>query len=355
MIAGFDRYYQIATLLPGRGPARRPAFRSSRQLDVEMAFPDREYLFALMERMMRADLARVRSASSSSTPFPRMTYDEAMLRYGSDKPDLRFGLEIEDATEVTRGSEFGVFANAPAVRFLRVPQEFSRAELDRLEEFAKEWGAKGLAYLVFDEDGRGALADREVPLRGRAGGVPVRARRRPCSSAPTSRRMVARVLGALRLHLGRELELIDDDAWRFLWVTDFPLFEWDEDDGALDGRAPPVHAADRRDGERLLDTDPGAARAVAYDLVGNGDRARRRLVPDPRARAAGAGLRPRSRSRRRSSAQKFGFLLDALAMGAPPHGGIALGHRPALDGAAATSRTSATRSRSRRTRPGSTR
>ena len=110
-----------------------------------------------------------------------------MLRYGSDKPDLRFGLEIQDATELTRGSEFGVFANAPAVRYLRVPQELSRAELDRLEAFAKEWGAKGLAYLVFDEEGEVRSPIAKFLSEERARGVPVRAGARPCSSAPTSR------------------------------------------------------------------------------------------------------------------------------------------------------------------------
>src|SRR6266508_3518366 len=120
------------------------------QLDVEMAFPDLEYLFALTERTFTRiwdECIGVRL----EPPFPRMTWDEAQVRYGSDKPDLRFGLEIEDASEATRESKFRVFAEAPAVRFIRVPQGFSRAELERLEDFAKEWGAKGLAYLVFDE------------------------------------------------------------------------------------------------------------------------------------------------------------------------------------------------------------
>src|SRR5439155_15561435 len=120
------------------------------QLDVETAFPDLEVLFALMERTVTRIWGECVDVELQP-PFERMTWDEAQLRYGSDKPDLRFGLEIEDATELTRGSEFGVFANAPAVRFVRVPQAFSRAELESLEATAKEWGAKGLAYIVYDE------------------------------------------------------------------------------------------------------------------------------------------------------------------------------------------------------------
>src|SRR5436305_13476196 len=117
-----------------------------------MAYPEREFLFYLIERTM-AHVCRECIGVEVEQPFQRMTWDEAQGRYGSDKPDLRFGLEIEDATEVTRGSQFGVFANAPCVRFVRVPQEFSRSDLERLEKVAREWGAKGLAYLVYDEEG----------------------------------------------------------------------------------------------------------------------------------------------------------------------------------------------------------
>src|SRR5918998_5754994 len=150
VIAGFDRYYQIAICFRDED-LRADRVQEITQLDVEMAFPDQEFLFALMERMVAAVWKECIGAELS-VPFPRMAYDEALARYGSDKPDLRFGLEIEDVTEVTRGSQFGVFANAPAVRSLTVPQELSRAELAALEERAKEWGAKGLAYLVFDAE-----------------------------------------------------------------------------------------------------------------------------------------------------------------------------------------------------------
>jgi aspartyl-tRNA synthetase len=255
-------------------------------------------------------------------PFQRMGWDEAQLRYGSDKPDLRFGLEIEDATELTRGAEFGVFANAPAVRFLRVPQAFSRAELEQLERFAKGWGAKGLAYLVYDDEGEVRspiakfLSEEELAhFRSDPGTTVLFGADEPA--------MVARVLGALRLHLGRELGLIDRDAWRFLWVTDFPLLEWDEDES----RWTAVHHPFTRPTDEtvdLVDTDPGAARAVAYDLVVNG------------IEIAGGSFRIHEPELQRKifdrlelspdeQRAKFGFLLDALAMGAPPHGGIASG------------------------------
>src|SRR5687767_12026738 len=151
MVAGFDRYYQIAICFRDED-LRADRVQEITQLDVEMSFPDQELLFALMETMY-ARIWRECLGIEIETPFPRLTFAEADRRFGSDKPDTRFGLEIEDATEVTRGSQFGVFAGAEAVRFLRVPQELSRGDLAKLEEVAKEWGAKGLAYLVFDEEG----------------------------------------------------------------------------------------------------------------------------------------------------------------------------------------------------------
>jgi len=320
VISGFERYYQIARCFRDED-LRADRLQELTQLDVEMAFPDREELFALMERTMQR-VWRECIEVEVDAPFQRMTWDEAQLRFGSDKPDLRFGLEIQDATEITRGSEFGVFANAPAVRFLRVPQELSRAELDRLEGFAKEWGAKGLAYLVYDEEGevRSPIAKflSEPELEAFSG--------EPATTVlfgADKPEMVARVLGALRLHLGRELDLIDREAWRFLWVTDFPLLEWDEQEQRWTAvHHPFTRPTDETAG--LIDTDPGAARAVAYDLVVNG------------IEIAGGSFRIHEPELQRKvfdrlelspeqQREKFGFLLDALAMGAPPHGGIASG------------------------------
>jgi aspartyl-tRNA synthetase len=151
VISGFERYYQIAICFRDED-LRADRVQEITQLDVEMAFPDLEFLLGLMETMV-STVWRECVDVELETPFARMTYAEADRRFGSDKPDLRFGLEIEDATSITRGSEFGVFAGAEAVRFLRVPRTYSRSELAELEEFAKQWGAKGLAYLVYDESG----------------------------------------------------------------------------------------------------------------------------------------------------------------------------------------------------------
>ena len=320
VISGFERYYQIARCFRDEDlRADRP--QELTQLDVEMAFPDQELLFELLERTMQR-VWRECLDIEVEAPFQRMSWDEAQERYGSDKPDLRFGLEIEDATELTRGSEFGVFAHAPCVRFLRVPQAFSRAELDRLEAFAKEWGAKGLAYLVYDEEGevRSPIAKflSEDELE--------RFRSEPATTVlfvADEPAKVARVLGALRLHLGRELELIDRDAWRFLWVTDFPLLEWDEEEG----RWTAVHHPFTRptdEGAALLEADPGAARAVAYDLIVNGIEIAGGSfrIHEPELQRRIFDLLQMSAEEQRA---KFGFLLDALSMGAPPHGGIASG------------------------------
>jgi aspartyl-tRNA synthetase len=320
VIAGFDRYYQIARCFRDED-LRADRVQEITQLDVEMAFPDTEFLFALMERMV-AGVWRECLGVELETPFPRLTFAEAEARFGTDKPDLRFGLELEDATEATRGSQFGVFAGAECVRFLRVPQAFSRAELERLEGVAKEWGAKGLAYLVWDEAGevRSPIAkflseDELAFFRAEPASTVLFGADRPD--------IVSRVLGALRLHLGRELALVDEEAWRFVWITDFPLLEWNEDERRWVARHHPF-TRPTKESEALLESDPAAALAVAYDLVGNGEE-----LGGGSVRIHEAELQARVFDVLRLSPEeqraKFGFLLDALAMGAPPHGGIAFG------------------------------
>ena len=320
VIAGFDRYFQIARCFRDED-LRADRVQEITQLDVEMAFPEREFLFELMERMIQ-EIWRHTIGVDIQAPFPRVTWAEADRRFGSDKPDLRFGLELEDATELTRGSEFGVFANASCVRFIRVPQEYSRTELVRLEEFAKEWGAKGLAYLVFDETGdvrspiAKFLSEEELEaFRGEPGSTVLFAADEPAQ--------VSRVLGPLRVHLGRELGLVDDEAWSFVWVTDFPMFEWHEDEG----RWGAVHHPFTRptpEWEERFDEKPGNALANAYDLVGNGNElgGGSFRMHEPELQARVFHVLQLSEEEQRA---KFGFLLDALAMGAPPHGGIAFG------------------------------
>jgi aspartyl-tRNA synthetase len=320
VIAGFERYYQIAICFRDED-LRADRVQEITQLDVEMAFPETEFILGLMEEMCR-EVWRACIGVELEPPFRRMTYDEAMLRFGTDKPDLRYGLELSDATEVTRGSEFGIFAGARAVSFLTVPQAFSRLELERLEEFAKQWGARGLAYLVYDEDGEVRspiakfLSETELAaFRADPGSTVLFGADDP--------KLVARVLGALREHLARELSLIDETRFEFVWITDFPMFEWSEEDSRWGAVHHPFTRPAPEWEERFSD-DPGAARALAYDLVANGNEigggSLRMHEPDLQSRVFEV-LQMSAEEQR----TKFGFLLDALAMGAPPHGGIAFG------------------------------
>jgi aspartyl-tRNA synthetase len=319
VISGFERYYQIARCFRDED-LRADRLQELTQLDVEMAFPDQEVLFALMEQIVER-IWRECISVEVTPPFQRLSFDEVDARYGSDKPDLRFELEIQEATELTRGSEFGVFANAPAVRYLSVPRELSRGELDKLEAMAKSWGAKGLAYIVFRADGEVSspiakfLSPQILEAVGEPGTTALFAADEP--------RMVSKVLGLLRLHLGRELGLIDESRWEFLWVTDMPLLRWEEDDQRWMAEHHPF-TRPNDEGLAQLETDPGAARAVAYDLVGNGIELAGGSfrIHEPKLQATIFDFLGISPEEQRS---RFGFLLDALAMGAPPHGGIASG------------------------------
>jgi aspartyl-tRNA synthetase len=320
VIGGFERYYQIARCFRDED-LRADRSHELTQLDVEMAFPDVEFILELMEKMVH-DIWSETLGVELETPFPRMPYGEAMLRFGTDKPDLRFGLEIEDATALTRGSEFKVFADAPAVRYLTVPHEYSRADLEKLEAFAKEWGAKGLAYVVYGADGEARspiakfLSEEELAaFRADPGSTALFGADEPDK--------VARVLGALRSRLGDELGLVEQDAFRWTWVTDFPMFEWSEEDE----RWTAVHHPFTRplpESEAMLDKDPGRALAVTYDLVGNGEE-----LGGGSVRIHEAELQAKVFDILQLSAEeqeaRFGFLLEALGMGAPPHGGIAFG------------------------------
>ena len=321
MVAGFDRYYQIAICFRDED-LRADRVQEITQLDVELSFPEREELFALVERMFAA-IWRECIGVEIGTPFPRMSYAEADRRYGSDKPDTRFELEIEDATDITRGSQFGVFANAAAVRFLRVPRTFSRADLAALEEIAKERGAKGLAYLVRDDESGEIrspiakfLSDAELEALRLAPGESLLF----CADEWD---VTSRVLGHLRVHLGRELELVDDDVFTFMWIDEFPMFEWDDDESRWNAKHHPFTRPTDEWRDRV-GTDPGHALAYAYDLVVNGNElgGGSFRIHEPHLQSEVFDTLSLSADEQRA---KFGFLLDALAMGAPPHGGIALG------------------------------
>jgi len=320
MIGGIDRYYQIATCWRDEDLRADRQFEF-RQLDLEMAFVEREDVLDVMERAVVASFDAL-GREAPPRPFPRIAFDEVMQRYGSDKPDLRFDLQIQDATAVTRESEFGVFKNADAVRYLVAPKAFSRAEIQRLEDLAKEWGAKGLATIVVDESGevRSPIAKFLSPAELAAFEAP------PGSTVlfgAGSDSAVLRVLGLLRLHLGRELELIDPKLDVFHWVLDFPLFEEDEETGAWTfmhhAFTAPVAGAEVWD-----ESNPLGVRGQHYDLIWNGTE-----LGSGSIRIHDVELQERvfrTIGLTEAEAQsKFGYLLEALAMGAPPHGGFAMG------------------------------
>jgi aspartyl-tRNA synthetase len=320
VVSGFERYYQIAICFRDED-LRADRVQEITQLDVEMAFPDREFLLELMQLMI-VEVWRVCLGVELKAPFPRLTFAEADRRFATDKPDIRFGLEVEDATAATRESRFAIFANAEAVRFLRVPQELTRRELDELEAFAKQWGAKGLAYLVAGEDGeiRSPIAKflSEDELR-----VFDPEPRTTLLFVADAWPQTSRVLGPLRSHLAERLGLADESRFEFVWVTDFPMFEWSEEDE----RWTAVHHPFTRptpEWEGAFDRDPGRAVAYAYDLIGNGNElgGGSFRIHEPELQARVFDLLKLAPHEQRA---KFGFLLDALAMGAPPHGGIAFG------------------------------
>jgi aspartyl-tRNA synthetase len=334
MVAGAERYFQIARCY------RDEDFRADRQpeftqLDIEMSFVDQDDVISLAEAVLVAlwDLVGHRIP----TPIPRMTYAEAMRRYGSDKPDLRFELELVELGDYFRETPFRVF-QAEYVGAVRMPGGASqpRKQLDAWQEWAKQRGARGLAYVLFAEDGTlGGPVAKNLSDAEQAGlAAAVGAQPGDCVffAAGTAREARA-LLGAARLEIGRRLGLIDESAWSFLWVVDAPLFEpsaaataaGDVAVGA--GAWTAVHHAFTSPKPEFLDTfdtDPESALAYAYDIVCNGNeigggsiRIHRKDVQE-RVFAV-MGITPEE------AQEKFGFLLEAFSYGAPPHGGIALG------------------------------
>jgi aspartyl-tRNA synthetase len=319
MVGGLDRYYQIATCWRDEDLRADRQFEF-RQLDLEMAFVEREDVLDVLERCVAAS-CEATGRPVPATPFERLTYADVMRRYGTDKPDLRFGLPIEDATQLTRGSEFGVFAHAEVVRYIVAPRAFSRAELARLEEIAKEWGAKGLAYLVNDGgEIRSPIAkflseDELARLAPEPGHTAL--------FAAADEATVSRVLGGLRVHLGRELGLADGQPDAFHWVIDFPLFERDEDTGQWIFLHHPFTAAIAGHEDRI-ESHPGEVLGQHYDLIWNGWELGSGSIRIHEAEVQQAVFRVMGLGEEEQR-DKFGFLLDALRMGAPPHGGFAMG------------------------------
>jgi aspartyl-tRNA synthetase len=319
MVGGLDRYYQIATCWRDEDLRADRQFEF-RQLDLEMSFVDREDVLDVLEQCVVASFEAA-GREAPKTPFERVTYAEVMRKYGTDKPDRRFGLEIQDATELTRGSEFGVFSKAPVVRYIVAPRAFSRAELGRLEELAKEWGAKGLAYLVNDGGEIRSpiakfLSEAELAAFSTEPGSTV-------LFVADTEDVVTRVLGGMRSHLGRELDLADAARNEFLWTIDFPLFERDENTGGLTFVHHPFTAPMPGE-EETFGADPENALSQHYDLIWNGWELGSGSIRIHDAEMQQAIFRIMGLGEEEQR-EKFGFLLDALRMGAPPHGGFAMG------------------------------
>ncbi|MGL4389558.1 MAG: aspartate--tRNA ligase [Carnobacterium maltaromaticum] len=329
MGAGFDRYYQIVRCFRDedlRGD-RQPEFT---QIDIETSFLEAEEIQDLTEGLLKKVMEDVKGVKID-LPLPRMDYDEAISRYGSDKPDVRFGLELVQLSEAMKDSSFKVFsgaiANGGEVKGINVKgaaTKFTRKEIDELGTFASVYGAKGLAWLKVEETGlTGPIArffteDSETIIQAmdaEAGDLLL--------FVADKKSVVADTLGALRLKLGKELDLIDESQFAFLWVVNWPLLEFDEENNRYTSAHHPFTMPKESDIE-LLTTDPSKVYAEAYDIVLNG------------YELGGGSLRIHSRDiqekmftalgfTKKAAEEQFGFLLEALDYGFPPHGGIALG------------------------------
>ncbi len=329
MVAGFDRYYQIVKCFRDEDlrADRQPEFT---QIDLEMSFIDREDILSLMEEMI-ADLFKDIKGVTLPRPFPRVSYAEAMMRYGVDKPDTRFALELRDVSDLVRNASFQVFKQTldkgGIVKGINAKGQagWSRKELDDITNDAKTLGAKGLAWLKVTETGvdspiakffdEATLKAVVQALDGRAGDL--------LFFVADSLSTTNAVLGALRLALGKRLKLIDETKYDVLWVLDFPLLEYDAEEKRWVAMHHPFTSPMDGDLDKL-DSDPGKVRAKAYDMVLNGSeigggsiRIHRQDVQSRMFSLLGIG--------KEEAEAKFGFLLEALQYGAPPHGGIAFG------------------------------
>jgi aspartyl-tRNA synthetase len=330
MVAGCDKYMQIVRCFRDEDP-RADRQAEFTQLDLEMAFTSREEVFDLMEGLWAAVWRNVLEVEIP-TPFRRMTWDEAQLRYGSDKPDLRMGCEIADVSEVLRDTGFnafrGVLDSGGVVRGLAVPgaEGFSRKDFDDLVEFCRSWGGKGVAWLRVGEGGAVDSPIAKFLSEQELAGIVAEVGAGPGDTVflvADQREAAVRVLGPLRLHLGRRLGLIDESRWEFLWVTGFPMFEWLPEENRWKASHHPFTAPDPGS-EATFDQEPEEARSQQYDMVLNGNEVGGGSIrihrQDVQRRVFGLlGISEQE------AEEKFSFLLRALSMGAPPHGGIAYG------------------------------
>ncbi len=330
MCSGYDRYYQIAKCFRDEDlrADRQPEFT---QIDMEMSFVDVDDVIAVNEKLI-AKVFKDAIDVDVPLPIPRMTWREAMDRFGSDKPDTRFGMELKDVSEIVKDCGFGVFTgaleNGGSVRGINAEGQghMPRKKIDALVEFAKGFGAKGLAYLSINEDGtyKSSFAkfmteDQLKALVDAMGGKPGDL----LLFAADKNKVVWDVLGNLRLELARNLGLMDKNQFNFLWVTEFPLLEWSEEQNRFVAMHHPFTMPMDEDLDKI-DTDPGAVRAKAYDIVLNGTE-----LGGGSVRIHQADIQEKMFEvlgfTKEQAQERFGFLLDAFKYGVPPHAGLAYG------------------------------
>ncbi|MGG3573743.1 aspartate--tRNA ligase [Bacillus gobiensis] len=330
MVSGFDRYYQIARCFRDEDlrADRQPEFT---QIDIEMSFMSQEEIMALSEQMM-AKIMRETKGIELNLPLPRMSYDEAMNSYGSDKPDVRFDMLLTDVSSLVRASDFKVFSGAvqsggvvKAINVKAAADKYSRKDIDALGNYVGNFGAKGLAWLKVEEgELKGPIAkffnseaqsSLTSTLQAEAGDLFL--------FVADKKEVANDALGALRLKLGKELQLIDESKYNFLWVVDWPLLEHDEEEGRYYAAHHPFTMPAREDLD-LFETNPAAMKAQAYDLVLNGYelgggsvRIFEKEIQEKMFTLLGFS--------KEEAEEQFGFLLQAFEYGTPPHGGIALG------------------------------
>lgn len=329
MISGFERYFQIARCFRDEDlrADRQPEFT---QIDVEMSFVQPDDVFNAIEPLI-VEFFKVAGVEPPATPFPRMPYSEAMNRFGSDKPDLRFGLEFVDLSEQFAGSAFPVFADAVkkggAVKAIVVSgaANWSRKQFDDIIEHAKRHGAGGLAYIqVLEGESKSALT-KSLGAEGIKAVVESAGAKTGDAILMIGGKwdVVCNALGQVRLEIGRREKLINEDEYRLLWVVDFPMFEYHEEDKRWYAMHHPFTSPSDEDLDKL-ESDPGAVRAKAYDLVFNGNELGGGSIRIHRADVQAKIFKALGLSEEEAR-EKFGFFLDALSYGTPPHGGIALG------------------------------
>lgn len=330
MCSGYDRYFQIARCFRDEDlrADRQPEFT---QADMELSFVDVDDVIDVNERLL-AYVFKEAIGVDVPLPIPRMTWQEAMDRFGSDKPDTRFGMELVDVSETVAGCGFGVFTgaleNGGSVRGINAKGQgaMPRKKIDKLVSFAKDYGAKGLAYLAVNEDGtyKSSFAkfmteEELAALVEKMGGEPGDL----LLFAADKNKVVWDVLGALRLELARQLELLDKNRYNFLWVTEFPLLEWSDEENRFMAMHHPFTMPMEEDWDKI-DSDPGAVRAKAYDIVLNGTelgggsvRIHQDDIQEKMLEVLGFT--------KEQAHEQFGFLLDAFKYGVPPHAGLAYG------------------------------